>query len=542
MLSFPTPSIWQSGILLAVAVSVLALRVGAGAIVGRTLRRRFVLGVPWGTLVLVGVVLAMYLFVQGGLNDWNRPARLPFSAWSYFYPLGIVTAGISHANPSHLINNLTATLILGPLAEYAYGHYPRDRGAHSFGSWRSNPYVRALVIFPGVVLVLSVFMTLLAWGPVIGFSASVFAFAGFALVRYPILTLVALVARSAIRQLLDAMTTPVYVARGSTQFVEPWWAGISVQGHALGLVVGALLGSLLLWRRNERPDPWKLWLAAVLAGFSLSLWAVWWYRGSDAYVLYRGLGVILVFAFALLIVGGATATDRRLTSRLTRRQASLLLLALPLVLMAAVAVPTNVTVVDADSVPAADGAVEVEDYTIVYAEDVQNQLVSVVSIDAAEETTNVTSSGVIVISEQRHIWMEMVSEQRLASNGRATVVVGGLGWQEVVHAERDGWTPLGGDTAYRVAIGEDRDEMTVTHVSEPTTAELQLDGHELTIVPRDQGYFVELRKNGSVTAIGALPDRGGELELEGITFSRDRGDLVASFDETELTVAVRETP
>jgi len=148
------------------------------------LRRRFVLGVPWGTVVTVLGVLAVYLFVQGGYTHWYRPVVIPFRAWSYLAPLGMLTAGFAHAGPGHLLGNLFGTVALAPIVEYAFGHFPRERGASSFGSLQTNPYVRALLVFPATVAIVGVTLTLFTLGPVIGFSGVVFAFAGFALVRY----------------------------------------------------------------------------------------------------------------------------------------------------------------------------------------------------------------------------------------------------------------------------------------------------------------------------------------------------------------------
>lgn len=87
---------------------------------------RLLYGVPWGTLVTVAVVVAFYLFAQNGLWHWSDPVVYPFVSWSYFYPLGLVTAGIAHSSPAHIVSNLTATLVLAPIAEFAWGHYASD--------------------------------------------------------------------------------------------------------------------------------------------------------------------------------------------------------------------------------------------------------------------------------------------------------------------------------------------------------------------------------------------------------------------------------
>ncbi|MFC7007046.1 hypothetical protein [Halalkalicoccus salilacus] len=94
-----------------------------------SLEARLVYGVPWGTVVTVAIVVSFYLLVQGGVRHWSRPLALPFVSWSYLYPTGLLTAGIAHASPEHLISNVIGTLTLAPIAEYAWGHYPPRVGA-----------------------------------------------------------------------------------------------------------------------------------------------------------------------------------------------------------------------------------------------------------------------------------------------------------------------------------------------------------------------------------------------------------------------------
>ena len=535
---------WTGGMVLAIAVSVLGVRLLAGSIVGPTLRRRFVLGVPWGTVVVVGLVLSVYLFVQGGINDLRRPARFPFSAWSYFYPLGMVASSFSHASLGHLTNNMIGTLVLAPLAEYVYGHYPRDRGSSSFGSLRANPYVRAFVIFPGAVVVIGLLTSIASWGPVIGFSGVVFAFAGFALVRYPLLTVVALTARGVVRTIYEALMNPTVTQGVSESISTPSWAGISVQGHALGLFIGVILGALLCWRRSDRPDPRRLWAGTVLAGFTLSLWAVWWFADASSYTLFRALGVMLVFLLALLIAAGVSASDRDLFDRgplsgYSRRQIGLALLTVPVLVMFGVALVTNLAVVDGTGLPDDTEAVTVEDYVVTYAEDVDNRMLFVAEDLLGAEAGNTTASGVIVVSEKRHIWMQHTSADELALRGQDTVVVGGVGWQERVHIHREGWRPVGDDTAYRVVLGTDRDDMQTAHVSDPQTADLRVENHTVTVIPERDGFSLAVdRHNESATV--PLPNENETVRALDLDLTRDDDRIIAETNGTEVTVAERE--
>lgn len=287
---------------------------------GEALRRRFVLGLPLGTVTVVLFVLAVYLFVQGGWDRWYAPTVLPFRAWSYFYPLGMLTAGFAHNGPSHLLVNLTGTVVFGPLVEYAWGHFPRERGSRSFGSPWHNPFVRALIVFPGIVIGVGLLTSLFALGPIIGLSGVVFAFAGFALVRYPVATLVALLGSRGLGTIRRALQQPTLVESARPEFITPWWSRIAIQGHALGLLIGVLLG---IWfvrtREEERPRALRVWGAVLLYAIVQSLWAVYWFRGGVTYVLFRAIGVVLVVLLATLVTVAVVASHRPLCETRLRR-------------------------------------------------------------------------------------------------------------------------------------------------------------------------------------------------------------------------------
>jgi membrane associated rhomboid family serine protease len=352
------------------------------------LRSRFVLGVPWGTVLVVCFVLAVYLLVQQGAGNWDDPLVIPFRAWSYLYPLGVLTAPFAHAGPGHLLGNLTGTLGFAPIAEFAWSHYPRERDAPATArspasrlSLPASPFGRVLLFSLGTLAV-SVVTSLFALGPVIGFSGVVFALAGLAVVRYPLATVIALSAGGVLRLVYAAVRNPVTVASAEPSFAAPWWAGIAIQGHALGLLCGVLLGVLLVRRREGGPSPLRLWLGVLLFGISQSLWAVYWYRGGETFVLFRAAGVALVFALAGLVAVAVAAPDRSLSDALVpdpvpvlgrenggrsgfdldfgfgfsaRRLATMVLVA-ALVGMAVPAVPVNLTAVADERVGGASGA------------------------------------------------------------------------------------------------------------------------------------------------------------------------------------------
>ncbi|MFC4245707.1 rhomboid family intramembrane serine protease [Natribaculum luteum] len=592
---------WVLGVLV---VGTLLASIGTVRLLERSSRRwddvlrsRLLGGVPWGTIVVIAFVLAVYLFVQDGISDFHDPVTIPYRAWSYLYPLGIATASFSHASSSHLVGNLVGTAVLAPIVEFAWGHYPRD-GAESNGSWRTSPWFRAFVVFPLVVVVVGLLTSLFSIGPVIGFSGVVFAFAGFALVRYPVATLVAAIgAQGAVMTVYRALRSPinVYVATPSPPS-PPWWASIAIQGHALGFFVGLLLAAVVFSRRGYRPDPLRFWLAVLFFGFSKALWAIYWFRGANSFVLYRGPGVVVVVATTLLVTLAVTASDRPLLpdalvdrlpllarstadrtrlerilelglanddslsgsirtrirdlargprsrtasklSNVTRRQSALAVVLVVVALISGPAIPVNLFVVDQEST-AANASVTVEDYTVRYVEGEENELVGVVDISAFGENTTIESSGVVVSSSSRNIWLEAVSANRLAFERNVTVDVGGPGWRETVHVQREGWSAVGNDSAYQIWLWADGDDRQLAYTSDPVRSEVRIDGKRVTLVPDEGSFSIEVEDDDAVSDV-ALPAENETVEAGGISFERDGDAIYAASDGTYVQVASEE--
>ena len=280
---------------------------------------RFLFGVPWGTLVTVAAVVGFYLFGQGGLKHWETPIIYPFVTWSYFYPTGLLTAGIAHGSPGHIVGNMTGTLAFAPIVEYAWGHYPpsarnRDRlGGPTAGSGvLGRPAVRALVVFPAVLLVAAFVTSAFAAGPGLGFSGAVFAIAGFAVITYPMTTVVAVVAASAVGTVYTALTEPIVRATLESGGPSlPAWTGIAFQAHLLGFLLGVVAGSLLLRRRGRRPALDRVFFGTFLLGTVQALWLLVSTDG-ETFVLYRGAGVALVAVLSVLVAAAAGASGRPL--------------------------------------------------------------------------------------------------------------------------------------------------------------------------------------------------------------------------------------
>ena len=558
---------------------------------GDRLRSRLLFGVPWGTLVVVAFVLAVYLFVQDGITDFDNPVVLPYRAWSYFYPLGMATASFTHASSSHLIGNLVGTLVAAPIAEYAWGHYPRDREEESTESWLTNPWIRAFVVFPLAVIAIGLVVSLFALGPVIGFSGVVYAFAGFSIVRYPIATLVATIGvQSVLSTTYRALTSAVFTYQAQPRPPStPGWATTAIQGHALGFLLGVLLAIAVFSRRRYRPNPLHLWIALLVFGFSKGLWAIYWFEGGNTYVLFRGPGVVVVTALAIVVTLAVVASDRPLLppslrgrsaepessparverilelglgghradargrirrlargspseSRLrdvTRKGAALSAVVLVVALISGPAIPANLFAPDASTNP--DAAIDVRDYSVSYAEGVENEMISIVDVSAFGQNTTIESSGVIVSSADRNIWIEAVSAQRLAFDGGTTVEVGGPGWRETVHVERDGWTAAGNDTAYQVWLWADGDDRQLAHTSDPVRAEVRIEGRNVSVVPGDDGAFtLEVEGPGGAVSSVPIPAENATAEANGLTFEHDDGTVFAKTNGTVVPVASEE--
>lgn len=510
---------------------------------GLTIRRRLVLGLPWGTLLAVAGVAGFYLIVQEGLASPSDPLVVPFRAWGYFYPTGMLTAGFAHAGPGHVTGNLLGTLVFGSLAEYAWSHFPRERGRTSFSSWRTNPFVRIVAWVLGI-LAAGVLTALFALGPVIGFSGVVFAFVGFALVRFPLATVVALLVSRVVSLVYAAFLSPTVTQHAEESFARPWWAEIAVQGHALGLFLGAALSVAIIYRRGVRPRPGHVWLATLLFAVDRGLWAVYMPQGSETFQLFRGLGTALVFLVAAVMATSVAPSRRTLLERidLSRREAAYGLLLTCLILIALIAVPFNIYVVD-DPDEGFEQAepVEVRDYTVFYAEGVDNQYIPAVPLPGvAADDERVQASGVIVVSEARNIWWEQLSKDRLASRGRTTIKLGGVGWSRTVDVKRTAWRLTGGNATYNVRLGpSDRAEQPVVFRAEPAAADARIDSRNVTIRPEGDGFRIVVARGNTTLGSGPVPENGESASYGGITFERDRSDLFAEREGTRIRIAQR---
>ncbi|RRJ27887.1 rhomboid family intramembrane serine protease [Halocatena pleomorpha] len=509
----------------------------------RTVRTRLLFGVPWGSLSVAAGLLGVYWFVQGGWSEPHAPLVIPFRSWSYFAPTGIVLSSFTHSSYSHLLGNLIGTLTVGVLAEYAWSHYPRGRGVGVFSSsiW-TNPYARTLAFVSGSVVV-GLVSGVFSLGPTIGFSGVVFAYVGLALMRYPWGTLLALLWSRVLFLVYRSLTNPTIIQGGGTQFNTPWWAGISLQGHAFGLLIGIVLGVVLVERRSVGVDRLRLWTAVILFAVLEGVWAVYLPVSGGRFMLFRAIGVGLVFLFAAVFMNIPRRDTSRLVGGIDVRYGTLarrITVAFVLVL-AIVSVPYNVyTVSESTAGITAENSIEVGEYIVAYAEEIPHQYISAVQIDAFGEPTNVTTSGVIVINDRREIWWPEISKRRLTFVEEAGVRVGGIGVRETVRARRLAWNPAGNHSVYTVQLVHDDDRSTV-YTSQPSQAKPVIDGRRITIVPGEQ-FRVRVTHNGSVLGDTPMPARNETDSIGGLTLNRTERKLYAERNNTRVQVAKYDPP
>jgi len=523
---------------LVVVVAVFATAVAVRRLVGgrltAALRRRLLLGVPWGTLLTIALVLAVYLFVQGAFWHSNLLVT-PFRTWSYYYPLGMLAGPFTHGSVGHVTGNMLGTLVYGTVVEYAWGHYPQRRGESSFSSLRTNPVARILAV-PAVMLVVGVFTGVFALGPIVGFSGVVFALAGFALVTRPYLFLGAVLGSRIIDLVYTALRSPEPTVGGSVQYVTPWWANVAIQGHAIGLLAGVFLGTALLRARSERPSPGSVFFATLVFAVVQGLWAVYIPVGGGRFTLFRWLGTALVLLLALLVAAATVYTDRRLLPDFEGGWPSVAGFALVVALAALclASVPANGAALGSGDLP--EDGIQVRDYVVTYQEDVRNAYVDSMPLPPTARS-NITESGVIVASADREIWTVAVSDSRLALQGEASVVVGGVGWRETVDVDRTSWSVAGNDSVYNVALARERGQSRTVYRSDPSTLDGRVAGRNLTLRSAGSDFEIAVHRNGTTLDRGPVPANMSSQEIGGLTFERNRSRLYAAGNGTRVVVA-----
>lgn len=517
----------------AVAVSVVVLsRLGDLSSLLAGPRERFVYGVPWGTLITIVAVVAVYYGLQGGGRP-GGPIITGFRSWSLWYPQGVLFSSFAHFSDGHLIGNMTGTVAFAPLAEYVWRHYPEQPRP---ADWRGDPRAR-IAVFVAAVGLVGILGSVIVPGAVIGFSGVVFAFAGFTLITAPVRTIFAMVGLGVVRLAYRALTDPFLIAQSQEQFVRPSWANIAVQGHLYGLVVGVVLAVTLLQYRRRDTRYYAVFAATLVFAVSRSLQSVYWFLGNDTYVLFTAIGAAGVVVLATVVTvaaRGRGGTALPVVGATTGTVALGMLLAL-VVGLAVVGVPYNLAQVESGPATANGETIEVRDYTITYAESVDDQYISAVGIPGLGGPS-VSRSGVIVVSEQRNSWEVAASAQQLAVQRSTTVALGDTTWRETITIRRTGWNVAGENSTYKVAGSHDG-QRTQLYADEPAVANLRLNGSAVTIRPSSAGFEIVLTRDGDIVGAKPVPEDGERVSIGEVEFVRDGRALLAADDRTVLQVA-----
>lgn len=599
---------------LLVAVGYVWLLAGRGQWYDR-LSDRFVYGVPWGTLVSIVGVSSFYLFAQSGFAYWNAPVTLPFRSWSYFSPIGLLVSGFAHAGPGHLTGNMIGTLVLAPLVEYAWGHYPpgedtseyeypppgdhdeRPQSAPTPDSWQARPWVRALVLFPLGVVLVSVLTSVFAFGWSLGFSGTVYAFGGFAVVYFPVAAVIAMVGFTGTAVVVNSLLTPVLRATAEAGSGPPGWWGINVQAHLLGFLIGVVLALLLLYRRNETRQPGAVFFATLLFGLSRGLYIFTYSPENDVFLQLRGVGLIFVVGLAILVTA-AVAADSPLPDRVpdvarppTNRLFAVVWLSGAAVLVWSVwtgtvgrgtipifgigAVPVLLLLALYPFFPADSpsrigtqlsrrdlflfalaftiGIVLLPSIFTNYVRmsedpvpDSETITIEGYEITYAEDTRHgrlgTNESGLIVVNQKRDIWISAVDKSDLADSGEATVPVGGTGWRETVTATRHGWDVVGNDSAYAVDISHD--ETIRVFRSPAAAARATIANKTIAVEPVADQFRLNVTRGEDVLGNVEIPETGETARVGALEFETETVDgtlsVFAAQNGTRVLIAEQE--
>jgi hypothetical protein len=452
---------------------------------------------------------------------------------------------------------MAGTLALGVIAEYAWSHYPHSayEAGDSPESARAEPpadddrtlverpLLRALVFFPGALLAVALLTAIYSLQPSLGFSGAVYALIGFAVVYYPLRAVAGVVAASALGVLWSALANPTVTSSVSAGAPSPpAWAGIGFQAHAIGFLFGVFAALALVTKRDRVLSKQRVFFGVVGVGLAMSLWLVVWPGGTDEYTLYRGVGVVLLLLVTSLVA--VAAGGSRSDSLVTKRKAAIAALVAFTFLIAAPGVLGGIFVVDDGGIEGSQ-AVEIQDYTVAYAENATiGRELPFGEANASEQADGTEISGVLLTSEDREIWTQAVRADVLEFSGNETVVVGGIGWRETVRAQRVGWDVAGNDTAYAVDLHHD-DETVRSFTSEPSTANVRIDGYGVTVVPTVDAFELRVRDDGGVVDTVPIPDATAETTVGDVSIVTELDDGIrhvsVETDNSRAVIAEEET-
>lgn len=526
--------------LLAVTVLIavaLLYRFAEGRSILEGLRERFVWGIPWATATVIVFLWMIFQFLQGGGAD-DGPVVIGFRSWSFWYPQGIILSSFTHSSESHLIGNLFGTLAFAPIVEYVWGHYPDESEDGRLPSWTRHPAAR-VGLFVAVTMFVGVLSAMFVPVAAVGFSTVVFAYAGAAVVLRPLATIGAIVGIRVIRLLYEAATSPVGTFRSQQVFASPSWVDVSIQGHLYGFLAGVLIAVLLLRYRDRLPDIRYVFFAAIVFLVARSMQSIYWELGNDRFILFRALGTAAVVFLATLVTLAITDRDGPSIPRtgFSTRPVALGLLVATILVVSLAGMVFNFGSVTAG--PEAEDGLDVRDYTVTYAENVENQYLAGTPRAGGIGPPSITVSGVIVVSEQRDAWERVATAGQLRSEGRTTVVVGDATWREQIVVSRTEWEFVDGNVTYNVfAFGENRGPVTLFQAPAANTSTV-VDNRSFRIEPGAgfDNYTLTVTEDGESVGTTRIPDDNETATVDGITFERDENRLAVRYEGTNFTLA-----
>jgi hypothetical protein len=264
--------------------------------------------------------------------------------------------------------------------------------------------------------------------------------------------------------------------------------------------------------------------------------AVYIARGGGEFVLYRALGtagvIVLATAVALLV----TERNRAFVPRpsVSVRTVAVGLLLVVLCSLALTGVAFNlVSVTNGDAV---EGGIDVRDYTVMYAENAENQYIADSPLPDFL-TPPPAASGVIVTSEQREAWVQVASAREFAAEGRRVIALGDATWREVVVVSRTAWTFVDGNETYKVFGNRAGTSAQQLFASGPANASVIINGTTVAIEPTPESYALSVSRNGTVLGQAPVPEHNQTVEIADITFERDQNSLIARYERTEIEFA-----
>jgi hypothetical protein len=269
-----------------------------------------------------------------------------------------------------------------------------------------------------------------------------------------------------------------------------------------------------------------VWIGVV----GVLLWAVWSGTVGIGSVPIFGIGTVPVLLILLVYPFFPKDGPSRIGSRLSRRDLFLFSLALVIAVVALPSVIFNNARMADEPVP--DGeSIAVEGYEVTYAENVQHGRLGT------------DESGLIVVNEQRNIWITAAEKSDLKDSGEVTVPVGGIGWRETVTASRQGWDAVGNDSAYVVNLSHDGETVRAFH-SDSAEARPRIANKSVAVEAVGDDFLLNVTRDGTSLGTVEIPPVNGTARLGSLKFETEQVDgtpsVFATEDGTRVLIAERE--